>query len=34
MVLDGAGWHVSRALVVPPAISLVVLPPLSLRGLR
>ena len=29
MVLDGAGWHVSRALVVPPAISLVVLPPYS-----
>ena len=29
MVLDGAGWHVSRDLVVPPGISLVVLPPYS-----
>ena len=29
MVLDGAGWHVSRDLVVPPGITLVVLPPYS-----
>ena len=29
MVLDGAGWHVSRNLVVPPSITLVVLPPYS-----
>ena len=29
MVLDGAGWHVSRDLVVPPSITLVVLPPYS-----
>jgi hypothetical protein len=34
MVLDGAGWHVSRDLVVPPSITLVVLPPLSLAVLR
>ena len=34
MVLDGAGWHVSRNLVVPPNITLVVLPPLSLADLR
>jgi transposase len=27
MVLDGAGWHVSRDLAVPPNITLVVLPP-------
>jgi hypothetical protein len=29
MVLDGAGWHASRDLVVPPSITLVVLPPCS-----
>jgi len=29
MVLDGAGWHRSGALVVPEAITLVVLPPYS-----
>lgn len=29
MVLDGAGWHQSKALAVPPNISLVVLPPYS-----
>jgi transposase len=29
MVLDGAGWHVSRNLVVPPNITLVVQPPYS-----
>jgi transposase len=29
MVLDGAGWHVSRDLVVPPNITLVVQPPYS-----
>jgi hypothetical protein len=28
-VLDGAGWHASRDLVVPPSITLVVLPPYS-----
>ena len=27
LVLDGAGWHVSRDLAVPPNITLVVLPP-------
>ena len=27
MVVDGAGWHVSRHLLVPPSITLVVLPP-------
>lgn len=29
MVLDGAGWHVSRGLAVPQNITLVVLPPYS-----
>lgn len=29
MVLDGAGWHVSRDLTVPANITLVVLPPYS-----
>ena len=29
LVLDGAGWHVARALVVPPNITLVPLPPYS-----
>jgi transposase len=29
MVLDRAGWHVSRDLVVPPGITLVVQPPYS-----
>jgi transposase len=29
MVLDGAGWHVSRDLIVPPNITLVVQPPYS-----
>ena len=29
MVLDGAGWHLSRALAVPANITLVVLPPYS-----
>jgi hypothetical protein len=28
-VLDGAGWHVARALVVPPNVTLVTLPPYS-----
>ncbi len=27
LVLDGAGWHGSQALVIPPNISLVTLPP-------
>ena len=29
MVLDGAGWHLSRALAVPATITLLVLPPYS-----
>lgn len=29
LVLDGAGWHTSRALVVPAGIDLVRLPPLA-----
>ncbi|MBA2575534.1 MAG: IS630 family transposase [Euzebyaceae bacterium] len=29
MVLDGAGWHVSRDLAVPANITLVILPPYS-----
>lgn len=29
MVLDGAGWHRSRDLVVPKTVTLVVLPPYS-----
>ena len=29
MMLDGAGWHQSRALTVPDAITLVVQPPYS-----
>ena len=29
MVLDGAGWHLSRTLAVPANITLVVLPPYS-----
>ena len=29
LVLDGAGWHGARALVVPPNITLVPLPPYS-----
>lgn len=29
LVLDGAGWHTSSALVVPPGIDLVALPPSS-----
>jgi transposase len=29
LVLDGAGWHAARALVVPPNITLVPLPPYS-----
>ena len=29
MVLDGAGWHQSKDLAVPNAITLVVLPPYS-----
>ena len=29
MVLDGAGWHVARDLVVPPNVTLVPLPPHS-----
>ncbi len=29
LVFDGAGWHVSGDLVVPPSITLVVLPPYS-----
>ncbi|MDF3042537.1 MAG: transposase [Thermomicrobiales bacterium] len=29
LVLDGAGWHVARALVVPPNVTLVPLPPYS-----
>lgn len=34
LVLDGAGWHGGYALVVPDNISLVLLPPLSLRLVR
>jgi transposase len=29
LVLDGAGWHISRDLAVPVNITLVVLPPYS-----
>ena len=29
LAVDGAGWHVSRDLTVPPNITLVVLPPYS-----
>jgi transposase len=29
MVIDGAGWHVSRDLAVPANVTLVVLPPYS-----
>ncbi|MEI4235509.1 IS630 family transposase, partial [Roseovarius sp. D22-M7] len=29
MVVDGAGWHTTRALVVPPNVTLVPLPPYS-----
>lgn len=29
MVADGAGWHTTRALVVPPNVTLVPLPPYS-----
>ena len=29
LVLDGAGWHVSRDLVVPAGLELVLLPPYS-----
>ncbi len=29
MVLDGAGWHRARALLVPPNVTLVPLPPYS-----
>jgi DDE superfamily endonuclease len=29
LVLDGAGWHVARDLVVPPNVTLVPLPPYS-----
>ena len=29
MVLDGAGWHIARDLVVPPNMKLVFLPPYS-----
>jgi transposase len=29
LVLDGAGWHVARGLVVPPNVTLVPLPPYS-----
>ena len=29
LVLDGAGWHSSKDLVVPPNISLLTLPPYS-----
>jgi transposase len=29
LVLDGAGWHGAEALVVPPSITLVPLPPYS-----
>ncbi len=29
LVLDGAGWHGARALVVPPNVTLVPLPPYS-----
>ena len=29
MVLDGAGWHLSRTLAVPDTITLVLLPPYS-----
>jgi transposase len=27
MILDGAGWHRAKGLVVPPSITLLVLPP-------
>ena len=29
MVLDGAGWHTTKALTVPPNITLTPLPPYS-----
>ena len=29
MVLDGAGWHGASALVIPPNVTLVPLPPYS-----
>jgi hypothetical protein len=29
MVLDGAGWHSAKALVIPPNVTLVALPPYS-----
>lgn len=29
LVLDGAGWHVAKALVVPANITLMLLPPYS-----
>ena len=29
MVLDGAGWHHAKALIVPPSITLMLLPPYS-----
>jgi transposase len=29
MVLDGAGWHTSRELIVPPNVTLLRLPPYS-----
>jgi hypothetical protein len=33
LVLDGAGWHSSRSLIVPDNITLMPLPPLSLGNL-
>ena len=29
LVLDGAGWHVSKELVIPPSMTLRFLPPYS-----
>jgi hypothetical protein len=34
VVLDGAGWHSAKDLVVPAKITLLTLPPLSLADLR
>ena len=33
LILDGTGWHGSNALAVPDNLSLLTLPPLSLRNL-
>jgi hypothetical protein len=29
LILDGAGWHISKSLIVPPNILLLLLPPYS-----